>query len=56
MSMKTGSIDREELRRELMRVINAKPFDITTYHDGQYAGLRMAVRILDDIAEMPPPT
>ena len=44
-------IDRDELRRKLMAILNARPFDVDARRDGQYAGLRQAVRMLDEMPE-----
>jgi hypothetical protein len=44
-------IDRDDLRRKLMAILNARPFDVDARTDGQYAGLRQAVRMLDEMPE-----
>ena len=45
-------IDRDELRHRLSVIINAKPFDCDAYADGQYTGLRRAVRMLNEMPEV----
>ena len=40
-------ISRAELRHQFDLLIAAKPFDCEPYKEGQYAGLRTAVRLLD---------
>lgn len=41
-------IDCDDLRHRLNVIINAKPFDCEPFTDGQYAGLRQAVRMLNE--------
>lgn len=43
----TDLISRDELRHQVNLLINAKPFDCEPYKDGQYAGLRTAIRIIN---------
>ena len=45
----TDLIDRAELRRKLLAILNARPFDVDPRRDGQYSGLRQAVRMLDEM-------
>ena len=40
-------IDRAEMRHQLHLLLGAKPFDCDPYHEGIYAGIRTAVRLLD---------
>lgn len=44
-------ISRDELRHQFNLLLDAKPFDCEPYKDGQYSGLRTALRIVDAMPE-----
>jgi len=47
----TDLISRDELRHQFNLLLDAKPFDCEPYEDGQYAGLRTALRIVNAMPE-----
>jgi len=45
-------IDRDDYRRQLLAILNTRPFDVNARQDGQYEGLRQAVRMLNEMPAM----
>lgn len=48
----TDLISRDDLRHQFHLLLGSKPFDCEPYQDGQYAGLRTALRIVDAMPEV----
>jgi len=48
----TDLLSRDELRHQINLLLTAKPFDCEPYEDGQYAGLRTALRIVNAMPEV----
>jgi hypothetical protein len=45
-------ISAEDLKHQISLQLAAKPFDCEPFKDGQYAGLRAALRIIDAMPEV----
>lgn len=47
----TDLISRDDLRHQVNLLLNAKPPNCEPYQDGQYSGLRTALRIINAMPE-----